>query len=224
MEREMDQIALPYRIALVAMLLVGALWLTVLRPRDAATDAPPPAAPGVTGLTNATEKARGAVGAANAASAATAQAPELNAEGAGEAAGAAPAAAAPKAEATAAKARAQRELDGVERGDPSRPLVRALAGGKVVVLLVAGRRAADDRAAREAVAGVDRRGGRVLVRVVAPRHVGRYEAITRDVAVTQAPTLLVVGPDRRARAITGFTTAVEADQAAGDAVARARRR
>jgi hypothetical protein len=219
----MDQIALPFRIALVAVLLAGALWLTVLRPKDAATDAPPPAAPGVTGLTNATEKARGAVGTANAASAATAQAPELNAEGSREPAAAAPAATARKAQAAAARAQKQQALRGVERGDPSRPLVRALARGRVVVLLVAGHRAADDRAAREAVAGVDRRGGRVVVRVVPPKQVGRYEAITRDVPVTQSPTLLVVGADRTVRSITGFTTAVEADQAAGDAVARARR-
>jgi hypothetical protein len=219
----MAQLALPYRIALVAVLLAGAVWLTVLRPKDAATDAPPPAAPGVTGLANATENARGAVGAANAASAATAQAPELNAEGSRATGATAPAAKASKAQA-AAKAPAQRKLDGVHRRDPSRPLVRALDDGKVLVLLVAGRRAADDRAAREAVGGVDRRGGRVLVRVVLPKQVGRYEAITRDVGVTQSPTLLVVGPDRKARAITGFTTAVEADQAAGDAVARARRR
>lgn len=219
----MAQIALPYRIVLVAVLLAGALWLTVLRPKDAATDAPPPAAPGVTGLANATEKARGAVGAANAASAATSQAPELSAEGSGEAATAAPAAKAPKAKAAAEPSRSEEKLQGVERSDPSRPLVRALDDGKVLVLLVAGRRAADDRAAREAVGGIDRRGGRVLVRVVVPRHVGRYEAITRDVQVTQSPTVLVVGPDRTARTITGFTTAVEADQAAGDAVARARR-
>jgi hypothetical protein len=49
---DVAQIALPLRIALVALLVVAALWFTVLKPKpaDTASTAPPPQAPGVAGL------------------------------------------------------------------------------------------------------------------------------------------------------------------------------
>ncbi|MCW3016516.1 MAG: hypothetical protein JWO02_3608, partial [Solirubrobacterales bacterium] len=63
----MDQLSLPYRIALVAFLVAAALYFVVLRPKDepapSATPAAAPAAtaPGVKGLTTAVDKAKGAV-------------------------------------------------------------------------------------------------------------------------------------------------------------------
>ena len=58
---------------------------------------------------------------------------------------------------------------------------------------------------------------------VAPvERVGEYERITRGVTVSQSPTTLVIGPDRRARAIAGLTERTEVAQAVGDALARYR--
>ena len=66
----MQQISPPLRIALLAIVLIGALWFTVLRPKpDSSADAPLPQAPGVAGLATATQKAQGAVGTANKAAA-----------------------------------------------------------------------------------------------------------------------------------------------------------
>jgi hypothetical protein len=41
----------------------------------------------------------------------------------------------------------------------------------------------------------------------------------RGAQVLQAPTTLVIGPDRSARSIAGYTTTAELDQAAADALA-----
>jgi hypothetical protein len=214
----MAQIALPFRIVLVAVLVLGALWFTVLRPKDAATEPAAPAAPGVTGLSNAVDKAHGAAAASDAANA------KLDAATGGQdaAAGASSAPSATSSGTTSAngtaKAKASK-VDGVAAGDPSASLVRALGDGKVVVLLFAGNRAVDDRAARRAVHAVGRRGGAVVVRLAGPREVGKYEAITQGVKVNQFPTVLVIGPDRVAKPITGFTTGGEVDQFVADAVA-----
>jgi len=216
----MAQIALPFRIALVAVLVLGALWATVLRPKGddtAAVPAPASTAPGVDGLTNAVDKAKGAAATSDAANArldAATGGPHAAATSSGRAA-------APAAGRAAAKAKGS-SVEGVDAGDPSAPLVRALVEGKVVVLLFAGDRAVDDRAARRAVRAVGRRDGDVLVKLAPPRSVGRYEAITRGVKVGQFPTVLVIGPDKVARPITGFTTAGAVDQMVGDAVAKGR--
>ena len=62
----MQQISPPLRIALLAIVPLGALWFIVLRPKpDSSADAPLPPAPGVAGLATATQKAQGAVGTAN---------------------------------------------------------------------------------------------------------------------------------------------------------------
>ena len=218
----MAQIALPFRIALVAVLVIGALWATVLRPKGAdTTPAPEPTAPGVAGLTRAVDKANGAAATSDAANA------RIDAASGGQDAAstggtAAPRTAAPAAPAVPAAAGDAKALAGVAAGDPSAPLVRALGDGKVAVLLFAGRRAADDRAARRAVRGVRTRHRAVVVKVVAPRAVGKYEAITRGAKVSQFPTLLVIGPDKVAKPITGFTTGGEVDQAVADAVVAAR--
>ena len=64
-----SQISLPFRIALVAMLAVCAVWFTVLRPKPPVADAPLPAAPGTTGLAHDVAAAKGAAAASDAANA-----------------------------------------------------------------------------------------------------------------------------------------------------------
>ena len=104
-------------------------------------------------------------------------------------------------------------------GDRSAPLLRALDHKRVVVLLFGNRRGLDDRAVRRAVHATSRHGGRVVVKAVPASQVGRYGAITNGAQVLQSPTTLVIAPGGKARAIVGFTTTAEVDQAVADALA-----
>jgi hypothetical protein len=221
-----DQLSLPYRIALVGLLVVGVLYLVVLRPTDetvpAATPAAAPAAvaPGVQGLTTAVDKAAGAAATQAKADAATAAA--------GGAAGATsattPASSASSAKATtpaaapaaASSSAATKPVAPEAAADPSSTILAELRRGHTAVVLFAGPKASDDRAVRRAVQRIDRRGGKVDVHVVSIRRVGAHEAITRNVQVLQAPTILVIGRQRTARTIVGYTTTAEIDQLVAD--------
>jgi hypothetical protein len=203
------QLSPPFRIALVAMLAACALWFTVLRPKAPAGDAPLPTAPGATGLGNDVNAAKGAAAASDAANAsvqsATGGATSATANAA-TAKGATAKGATPKAKPAAAT-------------DPTKPLLGALDAKKAVVVLFYNRAGIDDRAVRKAVAATARHHGKVVVKAVPVGRVGRYEAITRGAEVLQSPTVLVIAPDRKARAIVGFTTTAELDQAIADALA-----
>jgi hypothetical protein len=227
-----DQLSPPFRIALVAMLAVCALWFTVLKPKPAA-DAPPPAAPGATGLANDVNAAKGA--------AATSDAANAKVQNATAGTAATPAAAGPKkaasstatakhsAAATAKHSAAPKVAAAPKKAaakpavatDPVKPLLGALDAKKAVVMLFYNRAGIDDRAVRKAVAATARHHGKVVVKNVPITQVGHYDAITRGAAVLQSPTVLVIAPDRKARAIVGFTTTAELDQAIADALAPA---
>ena len=233
----MDQISPPFRIAIVAMLAVGALWFTVLKPKNPADDAAPlPTAPGATGLANDVNAAKGAAKASDAANAkvqnATGGTATTGTTGTAPAAMSGPEARRQDGQ-EGRRDRRPRRRRGQERRnrpgdsakkaatstDPAAPLLTALDSKKAVVLLFWNRKGSDDRAVRRAVAAIDRRDGRIVVKAVPIAKIGQYEAITSDAQVMQAPTALVIGPDHKARAITGFTTTAELDQAAGDALA-----
>jgi len=299
-----SQISPPFRIALVALLAVCAVWFTVLRPKSPAADAPLPAAPGATGLANDVAAAKGAATASDAANArvqdatggsaaksapkpaataapkaaakaapkgatksskaastgphsavagktapaaaakpaatATATATPTATAAAKPAAGATPAAkpaagaalaakpaadAAPAAQAAnpapAAKpaAKAVPAAKAKIAADPSGPLLRALDRNRAVVLLFWNRHGSDDRAVRQAAQGIDRHHGRVVVKVVPVASVGRYTAITKGVQVLEAPTVLVIAPGGKARAIAGLTSTPELNQAVADVLA-----
>ena len=218
----MSQISPPFRIAIVAMLAACAVWFTVLRPEPPAAEAPLPAAPGTTGLANDVAAAKGASATSDAANArvqaatggtAAKSAPKPATTAAPKAAAkAAPKAAKPAAKATpAAKAKTD--------ADPSAPLLRALDRDRAVVLLFWNRRGSDDRAVREAAQSVDRRHGRVVVKVVPVASVGRYTAITKGVQILEAPTVLVIAPGGKAHAIAGLTSKPELNQAVSDVLA-----
>jgi hypothetical protein len=211
------QLSLPFRVALVGLLVVAALWFTVLRPKDPAAE-PVATAPGTAGLATATDAAKGAASASDA----SASASQAAAGAAGTATTATPAtgSAAPKA-ATANAAGTAAKKAGSH--DLSAPLLSALHRKRAVVLLFWNSRASDDAAVRDAVTSVDRRGGRAVVKVAAIKDVGRYQAITRGVQVLTSPTVLVISPDHTARAITGLTTSRELDQMVGDTLAAARK-
>jgi hypothetical protein len=228
-----EQISLPYRIALVVLLAVGVLWFAVLRPKaggDAAPATTP--APGVTGLANDVSKAKGTVDASNASAARTNDA--ANAVGASPgsttSAATAPHAAKPgkAARAAAAKAAAKAAPKAAVKpattglaadaapGDPSRPLLADVDAGKVVVVLFWNKAGSDDRATRHALSAVDRHKGKVVTTAIPVGDVGKYEAITRGAQVLESPTILVIGHGGKARAITGYTQASEIDQAVSD--------
>jgi hypothetical protein len=207
------KLALPYRIGIVvALVLVGA-YFTVLKPKD---DKPAPVAPGVAGLKTSIDKANGAVAqsdAANANAAAGAATPAQPAPAAGAAPatpGATPSApAAPKLSAKAA-------LAAVAEGDASAKILRELVAGKTAVVLFSSPAASDDRYVRRMLGRIDRHHGNVAVHKVGIADIGRYEALTRGVQVTHAPTLLVIGQDLKARKIIGFTDRAEVNQLVND--------
>jgi hypothetical protein len=99
-------------------------------------------------------------------------------------------------------------------------VLRDVRAGRVSVLVLWDRRGADDRAARRAALGVDRRDGRVRVHVAPVSRVAGFAQITRTVPVTQAPTTVVISPRGRARTVVGLTERGEVDQLVRDALAR----
>jgi hypothetical protein len=209
-----DQISPPFRIAIVAMLAVCALWFTVLKPKDPGADtaASDPTAPGVTGLSNDVKAAKGAAAASDAANAKVQAATGGTEAKTGTTATSKSATTGAHAtvagkSGTTAKAKA---------GDAAAPLLRALDRKDTVVLLFWNRRGSDDRAVRRVVRATARHHGRVIVKAAPVAQVARYESITKGVQVLQSPTVLVIGPDRKARAVTGFTTKPELDQVVSD--------
>ena len=213
----MAQISLPFRIALIAFALVGAVWFVALRPKaDTAADAPLPAAPGITGLSSAAGKAESA--------AKTAQASAERSEAAAtaaEAGSADPTAVAPaKAKAAkpsvtpASKPAAAKEKKSSASRNPAAPLLAALDRGQVVVLLFRNR-SADSAAVAGMVRSIGER-RKVVARVASIKDVGRYQTFTGTTQVAQAPTTMVIGPRRNAKVIVGFTSTGEIAQAVAD--------
>jgi hypothetical protein len=222
-----DQISPPFRIAVVAMLAVCALWFTVLKPKDpsavSSTTTPTPTAPGVTGLGNDVNAAKGA--------AATSDATNAKIQAA---TGGATATTSTTATATKPAAKTAKNADATGKkvdtatakaatADPATSLLTALDRKDTVVLLFRNANASDDRAVEKAVKAVDRHKGHVVVKVAPIAQVARYEAITRGVDVMQSPTVLVIGPDHKARAVVGFTTTGEVDQVVADTLAAAKK-
>lgn len=211
----MQQLSRPYQIALGALLVLVLAWFTVLKPSAAAESGGPlpgegaaVTAPGAAGLGNAVDKANGAAAASGANAAASQPAPaastgELPASSASTSAPAPASATTNDAAAAAA-------------GDPSAPILRDIARGNVAVLLFSGSDAADDRAVRRALAAVDRRDGKVVVRSAPIARVAKYAAITEGVDVLQAPTLLVIDKNSRARTLVGYTDTRAIDQLVAD--------
>jgi hypothetical protein len=206
------------QIALVAVVLLAGIWFTVLRPK-AGTGAPAPVAaqpapvaPGTKGLTSAVDKAKGAAATSDAANARV-----QAATGAATPSATKVAAAPTPAAAAKAKAAAPVKKDAAKpAADPSHVLLSFLAKGKTVVLLFHGE-GADDQAARKAVHRVALDDKRVVSAYADIARVGSYQAITSGVTVQTAPTVLVIGADRKAISLTGYVDAGVIEQAVGDA-------
>jgi hypothetical protein len=101
--------------------------------------------------------------------------------------------------------------------DRSAPILAALAQGKVAVVLFLDAQAADDRAVRSAVKQAAKGRAKLITRIAPITAVGDYGAITQGVAVAQAPTVLVIGPDKKAQALTGYVDAASISQLISEA-------
>ena len=83
-----------------------------------------------------------------------------------------------------------------------RPVARAVTNRRLVVLLLTQPGGSDDAEVRAAVRSLRPLGVRVFADSVS--RVDRYAAITNSVSVAQAPSTVILTPDRRARLIEGY--------------------
>ena len=96
-----------------------------------------------------------------------------------------------------------------------RPVGRAIARGRTVVLFFYQRGGGDDAATADAVGAV-RRSGKAAVFTDSIRRVGRYEPLLKGLGVSQAPAVVIVGRDRRARLVQGYVDAESLAQEVAD--------
>jgi hypothetical protein len=223
----MSQISPPIRILLVCALAFLAAWMLFLRPKD---DAGTPAAATPTTQSSRPVEAGGGkaeslpgkvVEQANEATAAQDARAEQLADGA------APTAAAPSAtratttepagDAAAAEPGKLTKKAAAEGGLPLRVL-RAMGDRKVVVLLFWSPKAADDKAVRKALVGIDRHKGKVLAHATHINRIAAYGQITRGADVSQSPTVVVVDRNRKVETLVGYVDRPSIDQAVTDAL------
>src|SRR5215216_108001 len=207
----MSQISPPIRILIVCTLAFMAAWMLFLRPKDdagtpaAANPTPPASRPVDAGGQRSESLAGKAVEKANEAGAAQDARAEQLAATAGEPA----TAAGEPGKLTANTASAS--------GLPLRVL-RALGERKVVVLLFWSPKAAEDRAVRKALTGIDRHKGKVLAHATHIKRIAAYGQITRGADVEQSPTVVVVDRDRAVETLVGYVDRRTIDQAVTDAL------
>jgi hypothetical protein len=197
----MDQISRPFLLVLLAVIGFAGAWMTVLRPKaestadtPAATAAAPaqPAsnAPGMKGLTRAVDKAKGAARASEASTAAT-QAAD-------------PETATPQRTEPAKTAAPPAPTPVVKPAPKAPERQHPAAASPKIVLLFAGS-GADDAVARAVVRSVRRPGVRTIIASLSDA--GKYRRLVGDVQIEIAPTILVIGRDRKARRIAGLPDA-----------------
>lgn len=214
----MSQISPPLRILLVGCVVFLAAWMTVLKPGgDAAAPAPAPAAapaadaggvPAGTSAGQAVEAANGAAAAADA------RATDL----VGETQPGAAAAPATATGTTPGSAAATGKVDVSKAGLPA-PVAKAVAAEKILVLLFWNPKAADDRVVRRELRTVGSRHKKdVVVHVANVKDIARYAPVTRGAQVEQSPSVLVIGRDRKATVLEGYSDRETIRQAVFDAL------
>ena len=211
----MANVSRPLLIVLAATVALMALWMVALKPKPVAIENTPLSSTKVIPQANQASAVSDAANAKLQAAAAAAD---------GSAAPATPAgtqqAATPQAGAQPAKAQSPAAGAGKSAASRSNTQVeRAISQGKVVVLLFWNSKASDDIATRGALRDLDRRGGKVFVRVVPIADVASYTSVTRGVKIAGSPTIVVVGRKGATRVIAGLTEPREISQAVGDALA-----
>ena len=222
----MSQISPPIRILLVCAVAFMAAWMLFLRPKD---DAGVPAAATPTTQTERPVEAGGPKASSAAGKVVekandTVAAQDARAEELAGAEGTGPSATTPSATAAAGEPAVAGTDPGkltkkaaAAGGLPIRVL-RALGERKVVVLLFWSPKAAEDKAVRKAVAGVDRHDGKVLAHATHIKRIAGYGQITRGADVTQSPTVVVVDRNRKVETLVGYVDRSSIDQAVTDAL------
>jgi hypothetical protein len=221
----MSQISPPIRILLVCAVAFLAAWMLFLRPKDdagtpaAANPSPTASQPVDAGGPKAESLAGKAVEKANEATAAQDARAEQLAGGAGETAAAPSATATTPTEEPAAGAKPGKlTKKAAEAGGLPLRVLRALGERKVVVLLFWTPKAAEDKAVRSALRGIDRHDGKVLAHATHVRRIAAYGQITRGADVEQSPTVVVVDRNRKVETLVGYVDQVTIDQAVTDAL------
>jgi hypothetical protein len=214
-----DQVNRPLLIALLATVVLAAGWMAFLRPGAVQSTTAEVTAPA-----RVATQARQAAAATEKAGAATEAAADKVADESSAPARKTPAAPAPKATAKPAQTPAPAPAAKVDakpaaKADPQAAVLKEIEARKVVVMLFWHKTGADDRAARDAVEHLDRRGGKVTVHVVDIKDVGEYGSVTQGVSVTQSPTTIVISPSAKARVLAGLTDPTEVDQLVREALA-----
>jgi tartrate dehydratase beta subunit/fumarate hydratase class I family protein len=238
----MTQVSRPVQVLLLVTVLFGAVWFVALRSKGSSTGGGAPAAqsapdaPGAKGLTNAIAKAHNAVGTANAAGQRAAGETVTNG-GASSAPAASAPAHAPARPATHAKAPTHAAVRAHHRSAVApahahrsaaaatgrvKAVNAALRHHKAVVIAFYDPNAADSRLVAEEIRHVSSVHGRALVLAVPINELSRYDAITRQVQITVAPTTVVIDRHGHATTIVGFTDRFEIQQRLADALAAKR--
>ena len=229
----MSQISPPIRILLVCAVAFMAAWMLFLRPStetgDPAAEAPVAAANAAkpvdaggaqanSGAGQVVEKANNATAAADARVERIANGDETAAD-AGASANAQPAtkAAGQPAGAVGTAEKPAKVTKAAAAGLPLRVL-HAIGDRKVIVLLFWNPKAADDRAVRKALTGINRHDHKVLAHAANVKKIAAYQQITRGADVEQSPTVVVVDRDRKVQTLVGYVDRTSIDQAVADAL------
>jgi cytoskeletal protein RodZ len=238
----MAHVSRPIQIALVAVVLLGGVWLFALRGHSSSSSessSPPPSspsspaknaatpspvyhgsAPGVEGLTKAVAKAHGAV--------ATSQqnAHQLEQDSSKASDESAPTATTPAHAPAVAKAAAPAKATATVKapaagkpvaGTPARQqaVEAKLAQGNVVLVLFWSPKGTDDVAVAHAVTSAVH--GHVFAFRALATEVASFGTVTRGIQVYGTPTLLVVGKSHQAKVLTGLTDVFSIEQAISEA-------
>jgi len=217
---------------LVVTLVFFALWYVELKPSSSTSGGSPS---GLGQYQSAINKAHQAVATSNAANAklgapvSTTKAPAPSTTK--STAPSTPAATTPTASATtpktaAAKTAAKTSATKLATAKPApvsvatelKTLQSAVATHKVLVVLFYNGAAADDQAMKQELAGVPTHNGAVVKLAVPVTELSKFEAITSQIPVVTAPTLVVVDPARDADTFTGFLSQLELNQRVADAL------
>jgi hypothetical protein len=95
----------------------------------------------------------------------------------------------------------------------------AMAAHKVVAVLFYNGAAADDQAMQKELVTIPTHGGKVVKLAVPLSELTAFAAITEQVPVVTAPTLVLIDAQRQATTLTGFADPVEISQRIDDALA-----
>lgn len=98
-------------------------------------------------------------------------------------------------------------------------LQSAVAAHKVVAVLFYNPAAADDQAMAQEVGSVPTHGGDVVKFAIPVSELTEFQAITAQIPVVTAPTLILIDPARQATVMTGYASQLEINQRVADALA-----